>query len=163
MNDVELAWLAGLFEGEGSITIAGEGRFYLELQMTDEDVVRKAAAIAGLGRITDREGATEKHKHVWRWGVTATADAALLLEAMLPHLGARRSARAAEVLAAYRANPLRALKQYCHRGHPLFGKNLRIATWRGQEHRRCRQCRTDDWHRYKVQRAVSHINGLGDQ
>jgi hypothetical protein len=50
----DIAWLAGLLEGEGSFSVsvvregkiqAGKRRLQITLMMTDEDVVRRAAAI----------------------------------------------------------------------------------------------------------------------
>jgi hypothetical protein len=41
----EIAWAAGLFEGEGTITQSG-GRLYVRLKMTDESIVLRFAEIA---------------------------------------------------------------------------------------------------------------------
>jgi hypothetical protein len=51
----EIAWAAGLFEGEGSITRFGRsGKFDLRvsLNMTDEDVVRRFDAIVDRGKVS---------------------------------------------------------------------------------------------------------------
>jgi hypothetical protein len=55
-KEIEIAWAAGLFEGEGTIVIAGNNgikgcRIQLAVEMVDEDVVRKFARIAGFGSI----------------------------------------------------------------------------------------------------------------
>ena len=44
----EIAWAAGLFEGEGTITQSG-GRLYVRLKMTDESIVLRFAEIARFG------------------------------------------------------------------------------------------------------------------
>jgi hypothetical protein len=54
----EIAWAAGLFEGEGSITRFGRpGKFDLRvsLNMTDEDVVRRFDAIVDGAGHTEHE------------------------------------------------------------------------------------------------------------
>lgn len=51
----DVAWLAGLLEGEGSFSIltvkkgrqAGKRRLQITLMMTDEDVMRRAAVLMG--------------------------------------------------------------------------------------------------------------------
>lgn len=51
----EIAWLAGLLEGEGYFALQERrpGRFYpvLRLSMTDEDVVRRAAVLMGTTKV----------------------------------------------------------------------------------------------------------------
>src|SRR5207245_5183125 len=46
----DIAWAAGLFEGEGSITQSG-GRVRLSLKMTDEESVRRFAKIIQRGTV----------------------------------------------------------------------------------------------------------------
>jgi hypothetical protein len=48
--DPEIAWAAGLFEGEGTIT-SSRGRLVARLNNTDEEVVRHFAMIIGLGEV----------------------------------------------------------------------------------------------------------------
>jgi hypothetical protein len=50
-RELDIAWAAGLFEGEGSIVISREGRVALQVHMTDEDVMRHLAEVLG-GNIT---------------------------------------------------------------------------------------------------------------
>lgn len=91
-------WLVGILEGEGSFDLA-KGRYpRIRLGMTDADVVRKAAGLMGSTVYTEFR---YPHKPMFRtevWG----ARAADLMENLLPWMGARRSARVAEVLGEYR-------------------------------------------------------------
>lgn len=110
MTDCELAWVAGLFEGEGCIVIrprqdpAWKPSVRLELTSTDPDVLRRLQFICG-GKIApfrrDRGGV----KPYQRWTLSKMTEVADLLEAMLPWLGARRGEKAAEALSIlYRPN-----------------------------------------------------------
>lgn len=97
MNDVELAWAAGLFEGEGCITIA-RGRYpRLVVRMNDEDVIRKLHRIVGVGSVVC-DDSPSMPKPQWRWGCYRAAHVRELLEQMLPHLGERRRDKANEAL-----------------------------------------------------------------
>jgi len=48
--ETEIAWAAGLFEGEGSITQSG-GILHLRLKMTDESVVRRFEEAVRYGEV----------------------------------------------------------------------------------------------------------------
>ncbi len=107
-TDAEIAWAAGLFEGEGSFTIqrhkkhsarqgciveyAGMGA---TLQMTDKDVVERFARIltpvhAGHVReyCHDRPGA----KPLFHWSCKSAEGVCKVIVAFYPWLGARRQA-----------------------------------------------------------------------
>lgn len=109
----EVAWAAGLFEGEGCFSMqrrSGKGRGSVRhvlltatLSTTDEDVIRRFAAAVGMGNVTGplRRGG----KPVWRWTVSG-AQATALYALLEPGLGERRRARYAELYqerAAYEA------------------------------------------------------------
>lgn len=47
---MELTWAAGLFEGEGAVTVCN-GRRRLALKMISEESVRRFAAAIGVGRV----------------------------------------------------------------------------------------------------------------
>lgn len=101
MTPVELGWLAGLLEGEGTFTLLTQrdrrkARALVRLEMTDEDVVRKAHAIAGVGSVGEyhREG----YKTSWWWQVARQEHVAQLLQAIHSLMGKRRAERIAECL-----------------------------------------------------------------
>lgn len=113
ISPIDLAWAAGLFEGEGSFGLrnnAGETYKYLTLQinMTDEDVLEKFYNIFQVG--TFRPWTPPSHagrKPQWRWRVSGK-DAEAVAWALAPHLGKRRLARFAELLIeAQNASPVR--------------------------------------------------------
>ena len=104
MNMEELAWAAGLFEGEGTIlwkhsggrTKTWAGSLGLQMWMTDEDVMARFTRIMG-GHLQGPYGPYGNGKKpLWRWDVSgSTAErAADLLE---PWLCTRRRSTLAAI------------------------------------------------------------------
>ena len=100
----EVAWAAGLFEGEGSFSTVrstrSHGRVALRasLEMTDEETVRRFAAVVGCGTIHVRDRAPNR-KPVWAWQINSINDFDRIVELLRPWLGTRRVERADELLA----------------------------------------------------------------
>jgi hypothetical protein len=90
-RETDVAWAAGLFEGEGSVYAENQsGRRYLRfcLSSTDEDVIRRFAEIVGVGKVYGPYAGTNKVRFDWRTKNAADAhDVAALLA---PWLGRRR-------------------------------------------------------------------------
>lgn len=106
----EFSWFIGLFEGEGCVDAhRGKGdrpRLRLQVQVTDEDTVRRCLAATGRGVINGPYQRTNGRRDIWNWSVKSD-DAYYLLTRMLPHLGARRRERTLEILevTGYLPNP----------------------------------------------------------
>jgi hypothetical protein len=100
MNKIETAWAAGLFEGEGCITkVNGSRTVQIQLCSTDQDVVERFGRWAECGRVRlVKYKQKPHHKDVWRFEIARREHVIRLLEAMLPHLGERRVAKAHEAL-----------------------------------------------------------------
>jgi hypothetical protein len=113
-NREDLAWLAGLFEGEGCITHRGDNRehYVLRLAMTDPDVVRRAYHIAGLGRLYYKPPNQPGHKDQLLWVVYPDGHVYALLVALWPWLGERRRRKAEEAITAFRDRVRRNLNDY---------------------------------------------------
>lgn len=148
-SPLNIAWLAGLFEGEGcawlreSAKTGKRNRFVLQIAMTDEDIVRRAHAIAGVGSVHERTRLTKGGKRVWTWSVTNAEHAAGLAMTIYTFLGSRRQARIRELLAAWKVAPIKhGREKSCKHGHPLSGDNLVIERTEGGRvrKRRCREC-----------------------
>lgn len=92
----DLLWLAGILEGEGTFDLH-RGRYpRVRLGMTDRDVVGRAASLMDTTIRLSLRAAPQKPS----WHAEASGDrAASIMAAVLPHMGARRSQRIAEVLA----------------------------------------------------------------
>jgi LAGLIDADG DNA endonuclease family protein len=109
-SETELAWAAGLFEGEGCFTVrrvqhGWRAQFEMTVTSTDLDVVQQFARIAGCGYIKARRTFNAKPhwkgQHTWACGGAA---ALVFAESLLPLLGKRRRARHAEILTLIEAS-----------------------------------------------------------
>jgi len=118
----EIAWAAGLFEGEGCIALdtywtssKRRHRLALSLGMTDEDVVTRFVQIVGVGRVRlqNRDnGWVQPH---WRdqylWEIGGRKDCLRIAAMFLPYLGTRRRKKLVECLSAMDTVDLRSGKQ----------------------------------------------------
>ena len=96
-----LAWLAGLMEGEASFVVTGNyyPKFCIQLNMTDEDVVKKAHLIGGMGLVSGPHiQKNPKHKPFWTWKIHRRNHCYALCCAILPWMGERRSNRIIEFM-----------------------------------------------------------------
>lgn len=133
------AWAAGLFEGEGSITL----RHYkhstmrrLTLSMTDFDVVKKFAEEVGCGQLHERKPQREFWSPSLSWTCTDWKEVRRILKKFLPYLGERKTKEAEELLAH---GPVKKkLVTHCHKGHPMRGNNIYRPPSGGRHCRRCR-------------------------
>lgn len=111
-TDVDLAWLAGLIEGEGTLTTQverGNVRWHLRVAMTDQDVIAHVHAIAGVGHMREQRAPSHTArgaKPVWVWDVTRRDDLFEIVTALRPYMHTRRAARMDEFLAWYGAHTL---------------------------------------------------------
>ena len=105
MEPAEIAWAAGLFEGEGCISTFRQKHHVmthvrLYVQMTDRDVLEKFCRIVECGKVgPERRYGRPHHKPSYVWQISNRADCERILLAFRPWLLARRGAKADEVLA----------------------------------------------------------------
>lgn len=106
LPDLDIAWLAGLLEGEGSFMMARNnvgGRTYrypkITVNMTDKDVIASAAKMFGTS-VYVMPQYNPNLKPQWRATVQGSR-AAALMRAVLPWMGNRRSARIGQILDEY--------------------------------------------------------------
>ena len=143
----EIAWAAGLFEGEGCICWVKKTAAKLSIEMTDRDVLERFAQIVDAGAICDKTCTNPKSQ--WRasyhWQVYARDDVARILTWFLPWLQSRRGEKARATLERLKHNPGRHIdRTHCPQGHPLTGSNV----YRAPGSPRTRHCRTCMWGRY---------------
>jgi hypothetical protein len=96
-----VAWAAGLFEGEGSIAIGrdkrrGHDTIQLSLSSTDEDVVRAFHQVIGTGYVELRPYADRKDQYKWR--CCRRREIAKVLDQLAPYFGERRALRARQAI-----------------------------------------------------------------
>lgn len=108
-TELQTAWAAGLFEGEGCIGQSSyrTHRAVLSLGMTDEDTVRAFARIVGGGHIrVARWGHLNRgEKPIYEWRASSMSDTNDVLVRLYPYLYARRSMRALVAFAANGVEP----------------------------------------------------------
>ena len=100
----DLLWFAGLCEGEACVDLQAKKYPRLRIAMTDRDIVGRAASLMDTSiRLSLKQAPASPTFHAEVQGPRAAA----IMREILPHMGARRSARIAEVLAAteFRAAP----------------------------------------------------------
>lgn len=100
-SPVEIAWAAGIFEGEGSIVPTHRKSIRLQLHMTDQDIVRRFAALVNAGQVYSLERGS--HKTIYYWTCGQHKAVVAFMDAVWPWLGARRRARWTELLELYAA------------------------------------------------------------
>lgn len=91
----EVAWLAGLIEGEGSFVATTRT---LSVHMTDEDVIRRLQEVTGVGRVYATAKQKPRHKDAYKWHVKRRDHLRQLVPLLLPWLGARRRKAATALL-----------------------------------------------------------------
>ena len=99
-NRDDLLWLAGLCEGEA--TFDSQRRKYprIRVAMTDRDTVGRVATLLGTSiRLTLKP---KPNQAIWTAELQGER-AAVIMRQLLPHMGARRSAKIAEILAVHEA------------------------------------------------------------
>jgi hypothetical protein len=150
MSEAEIAYVAGLLEGEGCFYIGylGEAakrypRFTIQCAMTDEDVIRRLRDIVGAGAIDGPllpPSWDQNRKPVWRWRLGRKDGALELVALLLPWMCSRRSAKIQTMLDAGEEHPARGTWQH--------------GTRQGYEQGcRCDPCRAVNAERGRVQRA----------
>lgn len=165
ISEAEIAWAAGLFEGEGCIVISpgatGQLRVALHLASTDLDVVETFHRIVGAGGIHKKTKKVKSHhKQQYQWGLGTNAQCDRILRLLVPWFGLRRGARAREAIAVLEwtrthcarghAKPLDGKgcsrcwsgRTHCRRGHPIAGPDAKVSVGvhRGYVRRKCLRC-----------------------
>lgn len=145
MNKEEIAWLAGIYEGEGSCAITSGRAIRVEVVMTDEDIVNKIRSVTGLGSVSTVAQRGENHKQAYRWSV-GSKDAVTFLEAILPWLGERRSRRAKDAVTNWKTNKKQSTSSdsQCVKGHPYDWPNNRRT-----KYGTCHLCNLEASRRYR--------------
>lgn len=106
-SETDIAWAAGLLEGEGSFivrAVKADGRrrrMSVSIEMSDEDVIERIAAVFGssTSNVTTVQPRKDGWSRTWskRWN---GAEAEKVMRAVLPYMGERRAAKIRECLAA---------------------------------------------------------------
>lgn len=123
----QIAWAAGLFEGEGCFTLQrsrriksnGEEVTYVQpvarVQSTDGDVVESIYRIVGFGVFWDvpRKENGLGTKLMYQWATNTAPETATVYHFFRPWLHERRKARGRKILVEYLTNQLVMGKEVC--------------------------------------------------
>lgn len=136
----DIAWLAGLLEGEGCFCIAPSGSIGIQLSMTDGDVVKRAARLINTKRHGPRVR-TGNRKDIYFAAIYGIPAASWMMT-LWSLMGARRRQKINECLTKWRSQPVQNKdKSLCKNGHPLTGDNVFMVTQKsGRPGRRCAIC-----------------------
>lgn len=104
-----IAWAAGIFEGEGcfSLTVNTAKRqraAVARIVMTDHDIIVRFRDAVQMGRVRGPIQ-VKTNKPYWAWSVSSFEETQQLICLLWEHLGARRRAKAKELLTGYCAFP----------------------------------------------------------
>jgi len=114
----DLIWLAGLLEGEGWFGSRPSGLPRLSIEATDRDVVGRAAMLLE-GKVRARLPRRLNTSPTYVCEVSGEL-AAEAMQALLPHMGARRSSRIMQILYGYGAR-LDSTEMHCPPGFVSSG------------------------------------------
>jgi hypothetical protein len=145
-----LAWFAGLFEGEGCISIDKRSTVNLRIGMTDRDVIEKIHRIFPCNGISIKQQQSRLPsgnlpKPVYHWNACASEQVRTILELLLPWLGERRATRAREALEHLRTRKgigYRRHWTHCIHGHEFTPENTYVSPKGG---RNCHTCRRESY------------------
>lgn len=158
-TEVDVAWMAGIFEGEGSIGIRASSP-RAEVGMTDHDVMTHFFEIAGIGTLKGpalRLNGKDHWKPVTRW-YCGGHDAIQFLQIIRPYLGARRRAKVDEAVDAWvmLRKQIRPTDTHCIHGHELTPDNVFTYSSHG---RGCKTCRREACARYRAKCRLKSETG----
>lgn len=104
----ELAWAAGLFEGEGCISLSrpknSKNSAYptAAIGMTDKEPIERFFRAVSIGRLQGPYKKSGSRKDVWEWRAHGLEQVEQVLALFWRYLSPRRKARAAEVIGGTR-------------------------------------------------------------
>lgn len=120
MEVVDIAWLAGLVEGEGCFPKSSSPT--IQIQMTDEDVIRKAARLFNVTPVGPNDRGPGR-KQSWKLSFHSNHAIAWMMT-LYSFLGNRRRARIREILAVWHHQQSRNMEAKCHPNREHHAKNL---------------------------------------
>lgn len=154
MREVDAAWAAGLFEGEGSVQVGNHGvGINITLAMTDPEPVRKFAGITGAKVYGPYERRQENHSAVWRASLYGHAEMVQdLLLHLKPHLCSRRILQIEGAIDRARAPKFRVGELICDQMAQTNSPNGYSKHWRRGE-KACEVCLASRRRYYQERRS----------
>lgn len=101
MKETEKAWLAGIIDADGSITLTPAGRFrkpLIVVDNTDRGILDELFRLLRSGKIVKKKRYKENHSQAWSWRVYGTDRIIEFLNQLLPYLRNTKKKKRAEML-----------------------------------------------------------------
>lgn len=139
VKDTDAAWLAGIFEGEGTISIFPPKNVQVVISMTDRDIIERINTLFPCVAIRTRQIRADWQLQ-YLWKLSNAKQIREFIALVQPWLGVRRSAKALEALAMLDSRKGHIKVTHCVRGHEFTPEN----TYRypaPQTRRACRECK----------------------
>ena len=92
LRDVDAAWLAGIIDGEGCVTLTTERKRQkfknpqVCVSNTSLKLLEEIKELTGVGHIRKKPKRVEHHKQAWSWQIKTGRQVLDLLEQLLPHM-----------------------------------------------------------------------------
>lgn len=157
-TDAEIAWFAGIFEGEGTFETSKRSTVRMTVAMSDQDVIERLSQVFPCQQIGFRHSNKRypDAKPMYSWRVGDSDQVALVIQAILPWLGKRRAARAREVLEHIerRQRPGQPRTTHCKQNHPLTADNL-IRRGGDKPYVRCKTCAVEQQRAYNERKRAA--------
>jgi hypothetical protein len=136
--EIEIAWAAGFYDGEGCSTLSKKGKnshVRCAISQKDRRVLDRFRNTVGFGKIYPSKGTCP-----WRWQTTSELDSRRVLELLWPYLGELKKEQANEVLT----------QSTWHDGvkKQLKCKNIEHEVILQKGRRRCRTCQREYMKKY---------------
>ena len=95
MSEAEWAWVAGLFEGEGTVgaySVDTSNRLYIKIRisMSDESPPAQAQQFTGLGILCSYISSRQDAKRMYEWRVSGIEQVTEVYSRLSPYLSHRR-------------------------------------------------------------------------
>lgn len=136
-SDLDRAWFAGFFEGEGSVDgTAKNGKRYYKIgiaQVNPEPLLRVQDIAGGSIRLQRRSQTNPRHSDVYHWQASGETARAAVRE-ILPLMSEKRRKQMQPVIAFKPAPP----KSHCGKGHEFTPENT--YTYPDGMRRQCKTC-----------------------
>lgn len=93
---LEIAWAAGILEGEGCFSNLKGIAIRIQVGSVDKDIIDRLISIFKVGFISERELISKKKFYIWI--VSKNKDVKEVLHTILPFMGIRRTKKIEELL-----------------------------------------------------------------
>lgn len=129
ISSLEIAWLAGMFEGEGTFRISGNSCPVMAIGMIDKDVVDRVAIVLGVrttGPIRNRTRGGLSENPIWRATLCGYKAAGWMMT-IHELMGIRRKKKIEEVLITWKKRHGGQSRRYgptCHPERKAYARGL---------------------------------------